>query len=260
MLSAAFRCFGAGQHSRTREHEVCRVKCSQQVLQLARPPRVAQYSLARNLERSVPGAEANLTPGKGEGHVVNFAQQQARYFRGDQLVVWHDILAGGDPLGEKPVGLRVHILVRAKPEKEQERGRRAEKRVGCASCLRLRYRRIKERLIHKRRPPAPTLDPPSLPTRTLSAGSDITDGSVYSFGNRHRGAASFRAADWLPATKSSAHAHVAARSTCHRRGLRGPPRRRVCRDAIVEYHSPFYPEGMSPLMRRDRIETDLHVS
>ena len=38
-------------------------------------------------------------------------------------------LAGGDPLGETPVGLQVHILVRAKPEKEQERGRRAEKRA-----------------------------------------------------------------------------------------------------------------------------------
>jgi len=38
-------------------------------------------------------------------------------------------LAGGDPLGETPVGLRVHMLVRAKPEKEQERGRRAEKRA-----------------------------------------------------------------------------------------------------------------------------------
>ena len=38
-------------------------------------------------------------------------------------------LAGGDPLGEAPVGLRVHMLVRAKPEKEQERGRRAEKRA-----------------------------------------------------------------------------------------------------------------------------------
>ena len=40
-----------------------------------------------------------------------------------------DQLAGGDPLGETPVGLRVHMLVRAKPEKEQERGRRAEKRA-----------------------------------------------------------------------------------------------------------------------------------
>jgi len=38
-------------------------------------------------------------------------------------------LAGDDPLGETPVGLRVHMLVRAKPEKEQERGRRAEKRA-----------------------------------------------------------------------------------------------------------------------------------
>ena len=40
-----------------------------------------------------------------------------------------DGLAGDDPLGETPVGLRVHMLVRAKPEEEQERGRRAEKRA-----------------------------------------------------------------------------------------------------------------------------------
>ena len=32
-----------------------------------------------------------------------------------------NVLAGDDPPGETPVGLRVHMLVRAKPEKEQER-------------------------------------------------------------------------------------------------------------------------------------------
>jgi len=42
---------------------------------------------------------------------------------------FEESLAGGEPTSRGTCWVRGHMLVRAKPEKEQERGKRAEKRA-----------------------------------------------------------------------------------------------------------------------------------
>ena len=95
-------------------------------------------------------------------------------------------LAGGDPLGETAVGLRVHMLVRAKLGKEQQRGRRAEKRTQ-RKGRQLKVNQVKslhklDKLVHR---PPQSAPPQHKRKSTKSASEARYDGGAW--GWRHRG-------------------------------------------------------------------------